>query len=407
MVVKQKTVGINGDEAVAHAVRQAQVDVVSAYPITPQTIIVERFSDFVHDGETDTEFVLVESEHSAMSCVCGAAAAGARTFTASAANGLQLMNEICYIASGNRFPIVMAIASRAPAAPINIHCDHNDSMNLRDASWIQIHTETPQEAYDTTLQAFRIAEHLDVQLPVMVMLDGFVLSHTFANVDMLSDKDAVKFTGERKFPMVVNHNGNTVPQVLDPAHPITMGPLVLTDYYLEVKQQQMNAMENARKVIREINDEFAILSGRKYGDGFLETFNIDDADVAIVTMASTAGTAKVAMKELRAEGKKVGLIRVRTFRPFPHKEILKVLQDIPVVGVMDRGVSFGSHGQLFTEIRSTMYESAKKPILVDYVYGLGGRDTPPSTIRDIYEQLLKAKETGKVPKVFNVQGVRE
>ncbi|MHA1917649.1 MAG: pyruvate ferredoxin oxidoreductase [Candidatus Ranarchaeia archaeon] len=407
MVVKQKTMGLNGDEAVAYAAKQALVDVVSAYPITPQTIIVEKFSEFVHDGETQTEFVPVESEHSAMSCVCGAAAAGARTFTASAANGLQLMDEICYIAAGNRLPIVMAIASRAPAAPINIHCDHNDSMNLRDSGWIQLFTENPQEAYDTTLQAFKIAEHLDIQLPIMVMLDGFVVSHSLANVNMLSDKDASEFVGEREIPLVLNHHGKMVPQKLDPANPITMGPLVLTDYYLEVKKQQMVAMENALKIISEVNEEYSKLSGRKYGNGLLEIDNIEDAEVIIVCMASTAGTARVVMKELREEGKKVGLVRVRSFRPFPHSEIRKTLENVPVIGVMDRGISFGSHGQLFTEIRSTMYESDKKPILIDYVYGLGGRDTPPTTIREIYEGLLKIKETGKPGSVFNIQGVRE
>lgn len=406
--VKQKVLAINGNEAVAWAVKQCDVDVVAAYPITPQTIIVERISEFVANGEMDCEFIAVESEHSALSACVGAAAAGARAFTATASQGLALMFEILYIASGLRLPIVMAIVNRALSAPINIHCDHCDSMAARDAGWIQIYVEDAQEAYDSIIQAYKIAEHPDVLLPVMVMLDGFFLSHTLQNVSILPDEIVKEFVGTRKPVEIEIPYLGKVPLMLDPDHPITFGPLFLYDYYYECKMQQVEAMEKARPVIKKVNEEYAKISGRKYGDGFIDTYGLEDADVAIVVMGSTAGTVRYTAKMLRKEGLKVGMLRIRTFRPFPYKEIVEALKGIEVIGVMDRAVSFGAMGSpTFLELRAAFYDEKEKPIIVNYIYGLGGRDAPVQLIRKVYEELLEIKKTKKVEKLVNFIGVRE
>lgn len=406
--IEQTTMALSGNEAVAWAVKQCDVDVVAAYPITPQTIIVERFAEFVANGEVDTEFIAVESEHSALSACVGAAAAGARAFTATASQGLALMWEIVYIASSLRLPIVMAIVNRALSAPINIHCDHSDSMGCRDAGWIQMYVEDAQEAYDTIIQAFKIAEHPEVQLPVMVMLDGFFLSHTLQNVNILSDNIVKEFVGVRKPVEVKVPYMGKVPLMLNPEKPITFGPLDLYDYYFEHKMQQEEAIERSRKVIKQVNEDYAKLSGRKYGDGFIDTYAIEDADVAIVVLGSTAGTVKYVAKELRRKEVKVGVVRLRTFRPFPYRELVNVLKDIKVVGVMDRSMSFGGYGgPVFLELRAAFYDEPERPMIVDYVYGLGGRDAPPSMIKSIYDELLEIKKTGKVKKILKFMGVRE
>ncbi|PNV78203.1 MAG: pyruvate ferredoxin oxidoreductase, partial [Thermoproteota archaeon] len=345
--------GLNGDEAVAWAVKQSNVDFVSAYPITPQTIIVERISDFVNNGEVDLEFVAVESEHSALSACIGAAAAGARTFTATAANGLQLMHEVLYIAASLRLPIVMAVANRAPSGPINIHCDHNDSMGQRDSGWIQIYSEDAQEAYDNTIQAFRIAEHEDVLLPVMIMMDAFLITHTMQNIYILPDDVVNKFVGTRRVEKVALpkiHGEKEVYRMLNPKYPITFGPLDLYDYYIEHKMQQIEAMKNAKKVIMDVHEEYAEISGRKYGDGLLDPYRADDADYLLVGIGSTMGTARYVVDELRSEGHKVGIVRIRTFRPFPAEEFRKMLSGKDMVGVLDRGISFGSFGQVYLDL---------------------------------------------------------
>jgi len=407
-VVKQKVMGLNGDEAVAWAAKQCDVDVVAAYPITPQTIIVEKYSEFVANGEVDTAFIPVESEHSAMSACVGAAAAGARAFTATAANGLALMWEIVYIASSLRLPIVMAVANRALSGPICIHCDHSDSMGCRDSGWIQFYVENAQEAYDTTIQAFRIGEHPSVQLPVMVCLDGFFLSHTLQNVNILPDEVVRKFVGVRKpVEVEIPYLGRKVPMALDPDYPLTFGPLDLYDYYFEHKMQQHEALENSRSVIKQVNEEYAKISGRKYGDGMIDKFMLDDADVALVVLGSTAGTAKHVAKELRKKGVKAGVLRIRAFRPFPEEEVAEALSGIKAVGVMDRSGPFGAVGSpVFLEISATFYNRDEKPLLVDYVYGLGGRDMPPSTIAEIFNELLEIAKTGKVDKKVRFKGVR-
>ncbi|MHA1713046.1 MAG: pyruvate ferredoxin oxidoreductase [Candidatus Ranarchaeia archaeon] len=406
MSVDQKLVGLNGDEAVAYAAKQADIDVIAAYPITPQTIIVEKFSEFVADGEVETEFVSVESEHSAMSACIGASAAGARAFTATASNGLQLMDEVCYIAAGLRLPIVMAVASRTVSAPINIHCDHSDSMNLRDAGWIQIHTEDPQEAYDTTIQAFRIAEHPDVQLPVMVMLDGFLVSHTLSNVYMLSDNTVKQFVGTRKLVQTRNHLGKDVPYRLDPQNSITMGAVAFHDFHFEIKRSQIGAMNNASRIIKEINNEFAEISGRRYGNGLFEPYMLEDAETAIIVMASTAGTTKHVVNKLRKQGKKIGLLRIRAFRPFAHNEIAQHLKHLKAIAVMDRSISFGSYGPLFTEIRNAMYDLNHRVPIVNYIFGIGGRDTPPNLIEEICKETQIIADTGETGDLLRYKGVR-
>jgi len=407
-IAKQEMLALNGDEAVAYAVKQSDVDVVAAYPITPQTIIVERFSEYVHNGEVDTAFVCVESEHSALTACLAAAAIGARTFTASASAGLALMHEILYVTSGCRAPVVMAITNRALSAPINIHCDHSDSMVERDASWIQIYAENSQEAYDSIIQAFRIAEHPDILLPAMVMLDAFVLSHTLENVKVLSDEAVRKFVETRKIPMVKNHKGDVVPFKLDPEKPLTMGPLDLYDYYFEHKMQQEEAMKRVPKVIKQVHDEYAEVSGRRYGNGLTESYRMEDAEIATVCVGSTAGTTKTVVDQLRDKGTKAGLLRLRTYRPLPKQDITEALEGVEAVAVMDRAHSFGGHGgPIFHEVRHVLYDSQTRPPVVDYVYGLGGRDMPQHLIHRIYKDLEKIVRTKEVEKPVQFIGVRE
>ncbi|MCW4022338.1 MAG: transketolase C-terminal domain-containing protein [archaeon] len=406
--VEQKTVPLNGDESVAYAVKQCDVDVVAAYPITPQTIIVEKFSEYVADGEVDTEFVCVESEHTAMTCSITAAATGARTFTATASAGLALMHEMLAVASGSRMPIVMSVVNRALSAPLNIHCDHADSMAQRDLGWIQMYAENSQEAYDSIIQAFKIAEHLDVQLPAMVGLDGFVLSHTLENVTVLEDETVKKFVGTRQIPHVLNHRGEIVPFKLDPEKPLTIGPVALQDYYFEHKRQQEEAMKNALEVIKQVHNEYAELTGRSYGNGLIETYRLDDAEIVTVCVGSTAGTIKTVVDTLREKGIKAGLLRLRTFRPLPVEDIISNLKGKKAVAVMDRSSSFGGNGgPIFIEIRHALYNGADIPQVVNYIYGLGGRDTPPALIEGIYNDLQKIAQIGQVEKQIQYVGLRE
>ena len=406
-ITQQKTLAINGDEAVALAVKQSDVDVVAAYPITPQTIIVERFSEYVADGEVETEFVCTESEHSALTACLAASAMGARTFTASASAGLALMHEILYVTSGCRAPVVMAIVNRALSAPINIHCDHSDSMVERDSGWIQIYAENSQETYDSIIQSFRIAEHLKVLLPVMVCLDAFVLSHTLENVQVLADETVQKFVGLRDVPQVMGHEGREVPFKLDPNNPITMGPLDLYDYYFEHKRQQEEAMKVAPQIIQEVHEEFSQISGRKYGNGLIDAYHLEDADIATVCVGSTAGTTKTVVDRLRKEGVKAGLLRLRTFRPLPLTDIVKTMENVKAVAVMDRSNSFGGHGgPIYHEIRHSLYDSPTHPHVVNYIYGLGGRDMPPAIILNIYKDLQEIVKTKRVKRDVQFAGVR-
>ncbi len=406
--VKQQLLALNGDEAVAYAVKQSDVDVVAAYPITPQTIIVEKYSEYVANGEVNTEFVCTESEHSAMTACIAASATGARTFTASASAGLALMHEMLFVASGCRTPVVMAIANRALSAPLNIHGDQSDSMAQRDSGWIQVYVESAQEAYDSVIQAFRIAENLQVLLPVIVGLDGFTLSHSLENVKALSDEAVKKFVGARQLPLVMAHEGKNVPFKLDPENPMTMGPIAFPDYYFEFKRQQEEGMKNALSVIQQINDEYSEVSGRTYGNGLIETYSLADAETAVVCVGSTAGTMKTIVDELRAEGVKAGLLRLRTFRPFPVEAVRSALEGVKAVAVMDKSMSFGGNGgAVFHEVRHAMYDTKSHPFIVDYIYGLGGRDTSPKEFRRIYDDLHRFVHAGQVDKLVHFVGLRE
>ncbi|RLF22963.1 MAG: pyruvate ferredoxin oxidoreductase [Thermoprotei archaeon] len=391
-----KVIGLTGDEAVAYAVKQCDVDVIAAYPITPQTVMVERLSDYVADGEIDAEFVPVESEHSALSVCVGASLTGARVFTATCSQGLALMHEILYIASALRCPIVMAIANRALSAPINIHCDHSDTLGSRDSGWIQIYTENVQEVYDSIIEAFRISEDKRVLLPTMVCLDGFILSHCMERVETLEDAEVKGFLLPKP----------EYPYPIDPERPMTYGPVALPDFYFEFKRQQEEAMKNARSVIREVNDAFAKLSGRKY-DVIRADF-IEDSDVVIMCMGSAVGTMRHAVRELRKEGLKVGLIKVRVYRPFPEEELRKALEDKKVVIAMDRACSPGAMGgPLYEDVCSLLYDAEPKPKVANVVYGLGGRDLTPSDAKGICKYALEILKTGIVKERIKFVGVRE
>ncbi|MBU1355519.1 MAG: pyruvate ferredoxin oxidoreductase [Candidatus Edwardsbacteria bacterium] len=382
-----------GNEAMALAMKQINPDVVAAYPITPATEIVQIFSQYVADGEVKTEFVAVESEHSAMSACIGSAAAGARTMTGTSSQGLALMYEMVYIAAGLRLPIVIANVNRALSAPINIHCDHSDSMGCRDAGWIHIFSENAQEAYDNMIQAMRIAEHKDVRLPVMVTTDGFIISHGMERIDTLSDAEVQKFIGDYD-PMM---------HLLDVKKPFTIGAINLTDYYFEHRRAMVDAQNNALKVIKEVGTEF----GQKFDTGYdlIEKYQLDDAEVAIVALGSTCGTAKVVIDKLRKQGVKAGLLKVRVFRPFPTEEIVKALENIKTVAVLDRSDSVGGFGgPVFTEVRSALYGSAKRPQIAGVVYGLGGREIDMEMIEGLFLDL----KAGKVKAdSVNYLGVRE
>jgi pyruvate ferredoxin oxidoreductase alpha subunit len=406
--VKQETMALNGDEAVAYAAKQCDVDVVAAYPITPQTIIVEKFSEYVANGEVQTEFVCTESEHSALTACLAASATGARTFTASASAGLALMHEILFVTSGSRAPVVMAIANRALSSPLNIHGDHSDSMAERDSGWIQLYVENAQEAYDSVIQAFKIAEAAEVSLPIIVGLDGFTLSHTLENVATFSDEAVKEFVGERQLPNVLTHEGKTVPYKLDPDNPMTMGPIALQNYYFEFKRQQEEAMKNALKKIQEVNSEFAKVSGRSYGNGLLEAYKLDDAEIAVVCVGSTSGTLTVIVDELRQEGVKAGLLRLRTFRPLPVEELRSALKNMKAIAVMDKSMSFGGFGgAVFHEVRHVLYDAQLHPPVVNYIYGLGGRDNSPRELRKIFEELQHIATTGHIERQIYYLGLRE
>jgi len=394
--MSKNTVAITGNDAAAYAIKQINPDVMAAYPITPQTSLVQKFSEYVADGLVKTEFVTVESEHSAMSACVGAAAAGGRVMTATAANGLALMFEIIYIAASNKLPIVMPVVNRALSGPINIHCDHSDSMAARDSGWIQLYSENAQEAYDNTIQAIRIAENMKVRLPVMVMFDGFITSHGIEMVDFLDDDVVRNFVGEYQ----PNH------PLLDPEKPLTYGPLDLYDYYFEHKRQQAEDIKNSKPNIVTVAKEFGKISGRPYG--LFESYQLEDAETAIVALSSTAGTTKEVVDEMRANGKKVGLLKPRVFRPFPYQEIAKALSHLKAVAILDRSDSFGAFGgPLFTEIRSAMMEFGKIPENIDIIYGLGGRDINQQDIEGVYNQLDAIAKSGKVKERIQYLGVRE
>jgi pyruvate ferredoxin oxidoreductase alpha subunit len=390
-----KIVALTGNYAVANAMRQINPDVCAAYPITPSTEVMQVFAQFVADGSVDTNLVTVESEHSAMSACIGASAAGGRVITATSSAGLALMWEMLYVASGSRLPIVLQIVNRALSAPINIHCDHSDSMGARDACWIQMYAENAQEAYDNMIQAVLIGENMGVRLPVMCCMDGFIISHSIEKMEMLDDNDIKNFIGEYKpfHPM------------LDTDNPVTYGPIDLQNFYIEHKRQQVDGMLNVRKVILDVGEKFGAAFGRKYG--FFEEFMLDDAEVAFVVMSSAAGTVKEVVKNLRAEGHKVGLLKPRVFRPFPAQEIKDALAHLKAIVIMDRSDSFGAAGgPLFMEVRSAMYGMENPPDIIGRIFGLGGRDLEVFHVEDLFKELDKIKKTGTIDKLTDYITVR-
>ncbi|NLW08606.1 MAG: pyruvate ferredoxin oxidoreductase [Firmicutes bacterium] len=392
----KELVARTGNEAMAEAMRQINPDVVAAYPITPATEIVQLFSAYVADGLVDTEFVTVESEHSAMSACVGASTAGARVMTGTSSQGLILMAEILYIAAGLRCPIVLAEVNRALSSPINIHCDHSDTMSVRDSGWIQIFSENSQEAYDNMIQAVRIAEHMDVRLPVMVTTDGFIISHGLEAISLLEDKEVQDFIGPYKAAY----------SLLDVEKPITVGGLDFTDFYFEHRRQTAEAMQNAKKVILDVGREFGEKFGRSYG--FFEGYKLEDAEIALVLLGSTAGTARVAVDQLRAAGVKCGLLKLRVFRPFPAAELAEALKHLKAIAVMDRSDSLSTAGgPLFTDVRSALYDLPERPAIVNYIYGLGGRDITVEDLEGIYRELQRISGGGQVQETIQYLGVRE
>ena len=377
--------GLTGNSAIAYAMKQINPDVCAAYPITPSTQVVEDFSGYVADGAVDTELITAESEHSAMSACIGASAAGARVMTATSSQGLALMWEMLYIASGMRLPIVITNVNRALSAPINIHCDHSDSMGARDSGWIQLYSETVQEAYDNLIMAVRIAENEKVLLPAMVCMDGFITSHAIENITLLDSSEVRAFIGEYK----------PKNSLLDTENPMTWGAMTLPDTYITFKRQQSEAMTRAKDVVRDVSAEFGKRFGRNYG--LIDSYRLEDAEAAIVILNSAAGTTKVVVDDMRKEGKKVGVLRLRLFRPFPYSEIAEALKNVKAVAVLDRADSMNSFGgPLFNEIRSALYDLDSRPKIMGRVYGLGGRDYKPKDAAEVFEEVLKTARTGKV-----------
>lgn len=357
--------------------------------------MMQRFASFVSDGKVDTELILVESEHSAMSACIGASAGGGRVATATSGPGLALMWEMLYVASGMRLPIVMPVVNRSLSAPLNIHGDHSDAMGARDSGWIQLWSENAQEAYDNTIQAFRIGEHMDIRLPVMICLDGFIISHSIERMEYFDDNVVKAFVREYK----------SLNPLLDVENPKSIGPLILPDLYHEYKRAQHEVMTKVKDVVLEVAEDFKKISGRRYG--LFETYRLDDAEIAIVILNSAAGTAKDIVDEFRQRGIKAGLLKPRLFRPFPYKEVAHALKHLKAVCLMDRADSFGGYGPLFMEVSSALYPLKDRPIMINKIYGLGGRDFMPQHAEIVLNELVEIAKTGKIKLVKEYIGVRE
>ncbi len=387
---------LSGNEAIATAMRQINPDVFAMFPITPSTEIPQYFAQYVADGKVDTEFICVESEHSSMSACIGAEAAGCRAVTATSSAGLSFMNEVLYVAASCRLPIVLAVACRALTGPININHDYSDSMAERDSGFIQIYAENNQEAYDNYLQAHRIGETADVRLPVMICEDGFITSHALENIELESDEDVKAFVGEY-------HPEN---YLLKSENPLAVGPYGTSPYYMEARVAQAEAMKNAKRAILDVAADFERTFDRKYG--FFEEYRMEDAEVALVLMGSSAGTARAAVDELREQGVKAGLIKVRVFRPFPGEELAQALKDCKAVAVLDKSEGFSAcGGPLFAEAASACVNLDKRPKMVDIVYGLGGRDFTVDQARRVFARLEKIAATGETGPVYTHMGQRD
>ena len=388
---------LSGNEASAVAMRQINPDVVAAFPITPSTEIPQYFSTFVSNGQVDSEFVAVESEHSAMSACIGAEAAGARAMTATSSNGLSFMWEMLYIASASRLPIVLSLVNRAVSGPLNIHNDHSDAMGVRDAGWIMLFSENNQEAYDNLIMAHQIAENKKVMLPLMICQDGFITSHSIENIELIEDEKVKEFVGTYK----PEH------YLLNKEEPIAVGPMDLQAYLFEHKYQQSEAMKNAKQVILDVAEKFEKMTGRKYG--FFEEYKLEDAEIAIVCMNSTAGTTKAVVDSLRAQGIKAGLLKIRVFRPFPAEEVAKVLSNLKAVAILDKSDSVNAAGgPLFEDITSAMYAFSDEHVpMVNYVYGIGGRDTTTKDIESVYKDLQDIVSEKEVKNPYRFLGLRK
>ncbi len=392
----RKVVGLTGDGAAADAMMQINPDQVAAYPITPQTEIVERFAEYVANGDVQTEFVAVESEHSALSACCGGSAAGGRVMTCTSSQGLALMHEMLFIAAGNRLPIVMPMVNRTLSAPINIHGDHSDSMASRDAAWIQLFCADAQEVYDSTIMAVRIAEHPDVSLPVMICFDGFSVSHDMERVEMLDKAEVQTFIGEYK-PQI---------NMLDPEHPITIGSLVLPPFFTEHKLNMIKAFDNSVKVVEQVFNEFGKLSGRP--QSIVESYGMEDAEVALVALSGIGGTATWTAMQLREKGIKVGVVRPRIYRPFPTAQVVDLLKNVKGVAVVERATAPGAPGSpVFEDLATAMFDLAKRPRLINYVTGLGGRDTSTAQFTAVVERLQGIAKGGELGPVVSYLGARE
>ena len=393
MAIKER---MSGNEAVSYAIRQVNPDVMPAFPITPSTEIPQMVSTYIANGEMDTEFIPVESEHSSMSAAIGAEAAGARSLTATSSAGLALMWEELLLAASNRLPLALTLVNRTLSGPININCDHSDGMGARDTGWIQIYAENNQEAYDNFIQAYPIAEDKRVHLPIMICQDGFITSHAVENIELMEDKLVKEFVGEYE------------PEefLLNPGKPIAVGPYSVTNYAMEAKKNQETALENAKEVILEVAKKFKEISGREYG--LVEEYKTEDADYIMLIMGSAAGTAKEAVDHLREQGKKVGVLKLRVFRPFPAEEIAEALKGCKAVAIMDRCESYnGNGGPLGSEVTAGLYRSKVMIEAVNYIYGLAGRDFTVNEVYDIFAELEEAVENGKKVEQYQYIGLRK
>lgn len=391
-----KRVLMSGNEAVATALRQINPDVFPMFPITPSTEIPQYFSNYVSNGLVDTEFITVESEHSSMSAALGAAAAGARAVTATSSAGLAFMWEVLGVAASSRMPIALAAVARALTGPLNINCDHSDIMGARDSGWIQLYAEDNQEAYDNMVMAYNIAEHPDVMLPIMICQDGFITSHAVMNMQLLDDLTVKEFVGERQ----------PVDYLLNPDETFAVGPYAVSDYYMESRKAQAHAMENAKKVILDVAKKFEKISGRKYG--LIEEYKMHDAEYAVVIIGSAAGTTKDAIDRMRTNGDKVGLIKVRSFRPFPGEEIAASLKKCKAVAVMDRSEAFSTNGgPLGAETMQAMYTGKCDALAIDIMYGIGGRDVRVEDMINVYETLKDIAKTGETGPTYRYMGLRD
>ena len=387
---------MSGNEAVAYAIRQINPDVMPAFPITPSTEIPQMVSSYIANGQMDTEFIPVESEHSAMSAAIGAEAAGARTLTATSSAGLALMWEELLLAASNRMPLALALVNRTLSGPININCDHTDGMGARDTGWIQLYSENNQEAYDNFVQAYPIAEAKDVHIPIMVCQDGFITSHAVENIELLDDADVKAFVGEYE------------PEefLLNAGKPIAVGPYSISNYAMEARKNQEIALENAKEVVLKVAEEFEKISGRKYG--FFEEYRTEDADYIMLIMGSAAGTAKQAVDDLRAQGKKVGVLKLRLFRPFPGKEIAEALKNCKAVAIMDRCESYNGNGAaLGNEVTSALFKNKVMIFAVNYIYGLAGRDFTVTDVYRIFDELEQAEMNGTEVEQYQYVGLRK